>query len=145
MSLWEEKTARMLGDLDALRRYEKMSWEEFTGNAERRKAVERYLHQVLERCLDLGRMLIAEQGWPDPDTNRGVMELMVEKGVLPPERLPLLKEMAGMRNILVHEYDRLDNSLVLGVVKRHLGDILDYVRELTRFHLEATSGRDAEV
>ena len=38
--------------------------------------------------------------------------------------------MAGTRNILVHGYDKVDDSLVYGILKRHLDDFDIFLTEI---------------
>lgn len=121
--IWQERLAGLAESLDRLEAYEGLSREDFLASEERQRAIERYLQITIERCLDLGRMIIREEHWAEPATNRGVFETLADKGILPRNDLPDLLNMAGMRNILVHEYDRLDPEAVHAVLQRHLGDV----------------------
>jgi uncharacterized protein YutE (UPF0331/DUF86 family) len=37
-----------------------------------------------------------------------------------------MEGMAKFRNIVVHQYDKIDNSIVVGILKRHLDDFLNF-------------------
>jgi len=37
--------------------------------------------------------------------------------------MPLIDKMIGMRNVLVHSYNRIDDSIIYGVLKKNLSDI----------------------
>ena len=37
--------------------------------------------------------------------------------------MSLIDKMIGMRNIIVHSYDRIDDAIVYGVLKKSLDDI----------------------
>jgi uncharacterized protein YutE (UPF0331/DUF86 family) len=37
--------------------------------------------------------------------------------------IPLADKMIGMRNIIVHSYDRINDEIVYGVLKKNLMDI----------------------
>jgi uncharacterized protein YutE (UPF0331/DUF86 family) len=41
--------------------------------------------------------------------------------------------MKGMRNILVHEYGRVDNALVFETIHQHLGDFEVFASEVLAF------------
>ena len=41
--------------------------------------------------------------------------------------------MKGMRNILVHEYGRVDDELIFGAVAQRLGDFDTFRREILGF------------
>jgi uncharacterized protein YutE (UPF0331/DUF86 family) len=38
--------------------------------------------------------------------------------------------MAGTRNILVHGYDKVDDALVYGILKRHIDDFHVFLKEV---------------
>jgi uncharacterized protein YutE (UPF0331/DUF86 family) len=95
----------------------KTSWKD-------RDAVERNLHKIVEAIIDIGKMLIAEKKLREPGSNREVFQILEENGIFPPELMPLSDKMIGMRNVIVHgSYDRIDDSIVFGVLKKNLGDI----------------------
>ena len=62
---------------------------------------------------------------------RGVA-LLTSAGWLPPELGGRLEEMAGFRNVLVHEYAIVDLAVVRDVLENRLGDLLELCRALRR-------------
>jgi uncharacterized protein YutE (UPF0331/DUF86 family) len=48
---------------------------------------------------------------------------LVESGFLDPEMGELLKDMKGLRNILVHQYGKINDLLVFDVLMTQLNDI----------------------
>jgi len=94
---------------------------------------ERNLHKIIEAIVDIGKMLISDKKLREPGNNREVFMILSENGLFPSEYLPLIEKMSGMRNILVHSYDRIDDSIVYGVLKKNLKDIKkmsDYFKKL---------------
>lgn len=88
-----------------------------------RDAAERNLHKVIEAIIDIGKMLIAENGFKEPANNREVFIILTENGLFPSNLLPLIDKMIGMRNIIVHSYDRIDDTIVFGVLRKSLNDL----------------------
>ena len=68
-------------------------------------------------------MLISDKKLREPGNNREVFIILSENSLFPSEHLPLIEKMSGMRNILVHSYDRVDDSIVYGVLQKNLKDI----------------------
>lgn len=72
----------------------------------------RYLHLSIECVLDIGESLIAGQGWARPETNREVFIRLGEKKVLPKKFAEKFSAVGGLRNILVHDYLKVDLALL---------------------------------
>lgn len=102
-----------LGLLDSIRSRRR---DEFVGDPILRGAGERYLHLAMESALDIGNHIIAERGYPRPDTYAGVLAVLFEKHVLPQSLYRSLDGMAAFRNLLVHDYARLDHGQVYDVL-----------------------------
>jgi len=86
-------------------------------------SAERNLQKVIEAIVDLGKMLIADKKLREPSNNREVFQILGEEGLFPSELMPLIDKMIGMRNVLVHSYNRIDDSIIYGVLKKNLFDI----------------------
>lgn len=110
-----------------------VSLEEYQENKLIRKAVERTLHTAIEACLDIGHHVIAKEGFRSPQDNKDVFVVLGEEGVIPHELASRLTDMARFRNILVHEYTRLDNTVVYGILKRRLGDFNEFARAIVSY------------
>jgi len=50
----------------------------------------------------------------EPGNNREVFLILEEKGLFPSRHMSLIDKMVGMRNIIVHGYDRIDDAIVYG-------------------------------
>lgn len=100
-----------------------------------RGALERYFHLAAECVLDIGEMLIAREGWSKPETYRSVIQTMGEEGVIDPDFAEGFEGIAGLRNILVHDYTKVDLARLealldqLDDLRRFLTDVARYLDE----------------
>ncbi len=85
--------------------------------------VERWLQVAIESCIDIAYHVVAERGWTPPETARGAFETLAVHGILPSELAQRLSRAAGMRNILVHDYIRVDRAVLAGAVRTALTDL----------------------
>jgi len=109
------------------------SFKEYVDNIRLRRAVERSLQVATEACLDIGRRLIAEKGLRFPEDNKDVFVVLAEEKVIPYDMLLTLQNMVGFRNVLVHEYVKLDHVTVYGVLKKRLGDFDAYAEAIVSY------------
>jgi uncharacterized protein YutE (UPF0331/DUF86 family) len=112
-----------------------ISFQTYQDNKMLRRAVERALQVAVEVCLDIGRRIIALEGFRYPENNQDVFRVLAEEGVVPADLLPTLLEMARFRNLIVHDYARIDDARVYGILKKRLGDF-DAFAEMVRAYLE---------
>ncbi len=87
-----------------------------------RRAVERSLQVAVDACLDIGRLIISIQGFRYPETNQEVFRILAEEAVIPRTLLPALEDMARFRNLIVHDYARIDDASVYAILTKRLGD-----------------------
>jgi uncharacterized protein YutE (UPF0331/DUF86 family) len=78
---------------------------------------ERYLHLSIECLLDIGNHIISDRGYRKPETYAEVFQVLGEEKVITPRLLNELEGMAAFRNILVHDYLKLDLSQIYRIIQ----------------------------
>ncbi len=122
--------AEYIGDL---RELQSVNLEEYQANKLIRKAVERTLHTAIEACLDIGHHVITRERLRSPEDNKDVFVVLGEEQIIPRDLAARLVDMARFRNLLVHEYTRLDNTVVYGILKKRLGDIDEFAQKISTY------------
>jgi len=46
--------------------------------------------------------------------------------------------MAGTRNVLVYGYDKIDETVIFGILKKHMEDFYKYLADIKKNYLERT-------
>lgn len=90
-------------------------------------STERFLHLAIECVLDIGNHIISDLRFRKPENNRDIFEILYENKLLPLELKENLCKMAQFRNILVHDYMKLDRGIVYGIVINNLKDLEEFV------------------
>jgi uncharacterized protein YutE (UPF0331/DUF86 family) len=85
---------------------------------------------AIEACTNVATHVIADRGLRVPATYSEAFEVLGEAGLLDPGLQAAMVRMAKSRNVIVHEYTRVDADIVVKVLNKHLED-------LTRFRLAA--------
>ncbi len=109
------------------------SFEEYIASQENIDIAERNIHIAIEACMDIGKILIANQNLKEPVDNKGIFAVLAGAGVINEKSLGFLMPMAGTRNILVHGYDRVDNALIYGIIKKHLKNFDDFLSQVSAY------------
>ena len=124
------KVAELEGYLSELRQILPESFDEYVRSIEKRRACERILQIAVEAVIDICAMLVQGLRLGLPAEEDDVFDKLAQHGVLSQKMVETLRRMEGFRNILVHEYGRVDDRIVFDVAVNRLGDFEDFKREV---------------
>ena len=77
---------------------------------------ERNLHLAIECLMEVGNHVISDRGYPKPENYADIFRILAERGVIPKDLFQELVGMAAFRNVLVHDYLRLDRKRVYQIL-----------------------------
>ncbi|MGH3256882.1 MAG: type VII toxin-antitoxin system HepT family RNase toxin [Streptosporangiaceae bacterium] len=87
---------------------------------------------AIEACVDVAQHICATAGWGPPADNGDAVRLLGEHGVLATKLAVSMRKAVGFRNVLVHDYIEVDDSIVINRLKG-LGDLEEFVREVAAY------------
>lgn len=95
-------------------------------------SAERNIQKTVEALIDIGKILVVEKKLREPSNNREVFIILEENKIFPSEYISLIDKMIGMRNVIVHSYDRIDDAIIYNVFKKNLSDIIKIAANLKK-------------
>jgi uncharacterized protein YutE (UPF0331/DUF86 family) len=116
--------------------FSEISFESYLKDYTIKDAVERNIEVAIQACIDIARIIIKREGLREPEDNKGVFVVLAENGIISEESLRFLIPMAGTRNVLVHGYDKVNDTIIFGVLKNHLNDFYTFLREIEERYTE---------
>jgi uncharacterized protein YutE (UPF0331/DUF86 family) len=90
------------------------------------------LQRACEQCIDLANHTIKARKLGLPKDSRESFRLLSAAGIIPAELATHLEGMVGFRNVLVHEYQRMDISLMVEVIEHHLDDLILFANHIIK-------------
>jgi uncharacterized protein YutE (UPF0331/DUF86 family) len=115
------KVEECVVDLEGIR---KLPARAFFENRSVRAAAERLLQVAIQSVLDIGSHIIAERGFREAAGYAEIIDILGQEGVIPKRFAARIRGMAGLRNILVHDYLEVDPA----ELRKHLGRLKDFER-----------------
>lgn len=109
--------------LEILLEYARMSREQFLAERGRMLAVLHALQISIQCLVDLALHICSALGNTPVETYAGAAQALIEKGMLSSRSGQLLRQMAGLRNLIVHGYAALDEMRILDVLENRLVDL----------------------
>ena len=80
-----------------------------------RRYVERTLQMATEACLDIANHIISYEGYREPEDNKDVFKVLSENDIIAEDLRDKLIKMAKFRNVIVHDYLKVDSEIVYAV------------------------------
>jgi uncharacterized protein YutE (UPF0331/DUF86 family) len=87
---------------------------------------------AIEACVDVAQHICASEGWGPPSDNGDALVLLGRHGLLSPDLARALRKAVGFRNVLVHDYVRVDDEIVRDRL-HDLSDLEEFVRSVSAF------------
>ncbi len=123
-----KKLSLMTTYLNDLMPYKDISFENFM---EKHYEIERLLELLVMTASDIVFHLISAKGEPAPTSYKAAFLRAGEMGIISEDLSRSLALSAGLRNILVHEYEEIDYSLVHKSIPVAIRDFTVFIRELS--------------
>lgn len=94
---------------------------------------ERYLQLSIEILLDVGKLVIASEMFRRPEDNQDIFDVLREEKIISTKLYARFSGIAQFRNILVHEYEKIDRETLYKKLKMHLDDFRNYKKEILKY------------
>ena len=128
ISLIEKKLDLIVGYLSELFPIISLDNATIKNNKEKLRAVERLLQIIVDTAVDINTHIIAEENFESPDTYRGTFIVLGDKNVLPKEFSNKISDSVGLRNAVMHQYEKVDVDRMLNDIRNNIDDYKEYVR-----------------
>ncbi len=120
MSRLNEKIKEIEEYCSELEEVAPLNFEEYANNLMRKLACERALEKIIEGVNDLAILIIKEKRLPIPKEDIRAFEILLEKSIISKELAEKLKQAKGMRNILTHEYGKVDDEIIFEAIDKEI-------------------------
>lgn len=117
------KLAEIEQYLRELSEYRHVSAEQYRTDWKTQRIVDRTLQLAIESCVDVATHVIADRRLRIPSSYAEAFQVLGESGLIDDELQETMIAMARFRNVLVHEYGRLDAERVVGILNHRLGGL----------------------
>jgi len=102
--------------------------ESYKGDLKTKAICERYLEKIIEAVEDLAFLIINYKKLKYPESEKEVFDILKQANIISEDLCEKLKDCKGMRNIIAHEYGKIDDEIVFEAVTEQLEkDINDFI------------------
>lgn len=94
---------------------------------------ERYLQLVIEIIFDVSKLILIYENVKKPDENEEIISALYGKKILSKALIERLSGIANFRNILVHDYEKIDRTIVYQKLQKNLNDFTAFKKQVLKF------------
>lgn len=131
---------KIVGKLQALDEYlaylndlQKVNKKSFLADYHAFGLGEHYLHLSIEVLLDVAKLIIIAYDFPRPEENRDVFRVLHDKKVISEKLYNQLMGASGFRNVLIHEYEKINRERVYEYLQKNIDQFREFKRQALRF------------
>ncbi len=123
----QRKLKKLKEYLQELEWYRNLTWEDYQNSSRNRRAAERLIQLIVDVAVDINTHSIVDAGETPPGDAFESFIKASKLGFLPEDFARKIAPSAGERNIIVHEYENIDDYLVFLSIKEVIAAYRDYL------------------
>ena len=127
----EEKIEELEKYLEEFETIEIPEIEEYKKNIKIKAICERYFEKIVGAIISVSILLIKEKSLISPETEEQAFLILAKNKIISEELSEKLKEAKNMRNIIIHNYQKVDNEIVYdSITAEILKDAKDFISSI---------------
>lgn len=129
----DEKIEEIEEFLQQLEESTPANFEEYKSDFKARAICERLFEKIVEALVDLTYLIIKEKKFQAPENDEHAFEILSKNKIISDELAKKFSDAKGMRNIIAHEYGKVNDELVYEAVSNEIvkdtEEFIKFVRE----------------
>jgi len=102
----------------------------FLKDLDRQESIIFNLQMAIQNCIDIAAHIISEEALGVPGSTNEMFYLLQERGYLNDTITGKMVAAVGFRNLIVHEYGKIDLELVFEAVQKDIDDLNEYLKTI---------------
>ncbi len=131
--LVDEKIKRIRGYLAEVKPLLGFSVSEILGDFTKLRAIERNFQLIVDEMIDINQHFIKELGFDLSNDLEGTFHIMGENKILPEDFALKIAPVVGLRNRLVHRYEKLDPKVFIEAFQKDYSDFERYIKFISDY------------
>ncbi|MBC8444035.1 DUF86 domain-containing protein [Candidatus Woesearchaeota archaeon] len=107
------------------------NFKEYSSDLKERAACERYFEKIVECITDISFLIIKQKKLGIPEEDKQSYDFLTTNNIITIDLSIKLKEAKGMRNILAHDYGKVDDELVFNsITSEIIADAREFIKQI---------------
>jgi len=115
--------------LEQLNKIMPNSFKKYKSNIEKKAACERFVEKIVESVTDLAFLVIKLKRFKIPEDDADAFNILFDNKIISEKLSKKLKDAKGMRNVIAHQYGKIDDRIIFDSIKEELdGDVKKFIK-----------------
>jgi uncharacterized protein YutE (UPF0331/DUF86 family) len=133
ISVIENRISLIKKYLKTLERYKNIPIEDILADVDKKGALERYLYLAVQAAIDLADATISFKKFRKPTSMSESFHILNEENVISSELTEKMVRMTGFRNVVAHDYEKIDYAIVSDILQYGLKDIEKFAKKIATY------------
>jgi uncharacterized protein YutE (UPF0331/DUF86 family) len=135
------KIETIVSNIDKLKRFQFISLTEYLSNEDWMDLSHLYMQLIFQAAIDANEHILKESFQVTAKSYQDTFIQMGEYKVLTAELVDMIADSAKLRNVLVHQYDKINYTILFGAIGRTLAEYPIYIDQITNY-IESLENKD---
>ncbi|SDZ23948.1 Uncharacterized conserved protein YutE, UPF0331/DUF86 family [Proteiniborus ethanoligenes] len=123
----KQRLNQLSTSLNKIERFRAISLEEFLQDDIIQDVVEYNLFIAINMMIDIATHIVVDNNIGNPETLGEAFSILNKEKYFNDDETKIYRNMVGLRNILSHEYLKIDKKIIYGILKNNLVDIKKFI------------------
>lgn len=124
----EQKIKQIVSYLNEIEPILQLSFEEYKKDIYKIRTLERNAQLIIDNMVDINNELIADKNIDPPDDYYGSFTKLRGTDIFQEELIDVLAPLTGLRNRLIHEYEKIDQKILFTTMQKRADKIKEYLK-----------------
>jgi len=130
----EKKVALIEEDIYRLKNLSNISMKEIISSYEKQAVIERLIEKIITRAIDINQHLIKSlEEKSIPDNYKDTFLILADLKIFSRKFGENISKSVGLRNILIHDYDKIDYNMLYLSIFDCISDYIKYCDYILKF------------
>ncbi|BBO67301.1 hypothetical protein DSCA_12310 [Desulfosarcina alkanivorans] len=88
------------------------------------------LQMAIQNCIDIAAHIVSDEGYGVPGSSNEMFYMLEENGLLENDLSEKMVKAIGLRNLIVHEYGKLNLNLIHQVAQKDIKDLETFIQSI---------------
>jgi uncharacterized protein YutE (UPF0331/DUF86 family) len=104
----------------------------FLKDIDRQESILFNLQMAIQKCIDIAAHIISDEGFGVPGSTNEMFYLLEENDFMGRDITEKMVKAVGFRNLIVHEYEKIELGQVFEIALKDIKDLNDYLKSIFR-------------